>query len=286
LKEQAHAHAIELHVLDARGFAPTLPGGYTWAREGVRAIVPSEAPEGRRVNVIGSWVPFGDRPRRVYRIRTTSFKGPDVLEFLWPDRGGLSTPVGVVPAGYQRERPCVVVLDNDSVHKSQEIKAHVATLEAVGIHLFYLLLYSPELNLIEGLWRPRKHEELPSRSSTTVETLRQAVEAALAKRASALSVAEAACQVAPRQCTTWLHPNHGRKGLCNDRARLDNTQRSLYPYCGWKRADWEISGPPVAGWELYPITGSPVDPNRLAAAPSGGWFGPRIQCSAGGGLTN
>ena len=44
-----------------------------------------------------------------------------------------------------------------------------------------------------------------------------------------------------------------------------------------KRADWEISGPHVAGWDLYHITGSPVDPNRLYASRSGGWFGQLIQ---------
>ena len=46
-----------------------------------------------------------------------------------------------------------------------------------------------------------------------------------------------------------------------------------------KRADWEINGPHFAGWELYHITGSPVDPNRLSASQSGGWFGQLIQRS-------
>ena len=186
MKEQAQTNQIELHFLDESGFAPTLPNGYTWAREGVRAIVPYEAPEGRRVNVIGSLVPFGDQPRLVYRSRTTSFKGPDVLEFVWHDVGGLTTPVGMVPPGYRRERPCVVVMDNYSVHKSKEIKEQAAALEAVGIELFYLPPYSPELNEIEGLWRHLKHEEMPVRSYTTADALQQAVETALAKRADAL----------------------------------------------------------------------------------------------------
>ena len=53
-----------------------------------------------------------------------------------------------------------------------------------------------------------------------------------------------------------------------------------------KRADWGISGPHFAGWELYHITGSPVDPNRLYASQSGGWFGQLIQRSDDGGMTN
>ncbi len=53
-----------------------------------------------------------------------------------------------------------------------------------------------------------------------------------------------------------------------------------------KRADWEISGPHFAGWELPHITGSPVDPNRLYASQPGGWFGQLIQRSDAGGMTN
>jgi hypothetical protein len=34
----------------------------------------------------------------------------------------MESPVGEVPAGYHRERPCVIVLDNYSVHKSNEVK--------------------------------------------------------------------------------------------------------------------------------------------------------------------
>ena len=45
MKGQARTKLIELYYLDEAGFAPTLPVGYTWAREGVRAIVPYEARE-------------------------------------------------------------------------------------------------------------------------------------------------------------------------------------------------------------------------------------------------
>ena len=51
------------------------------------------------------------------------------------------------------------------------------------------------------------------------------------------------------------------------------------------RKDWDVSGPHFPGWETYHVTGSPVDPNRLYAAPSGGWFGQVIQRSDDGGLT-
>jgi photosystem II stability/assembly factor-like uncharacterized protein len=52
-----------------------------------------------------------------------------------------------------------------------------------------------------------------------------------------------------------------------------------------KRQQWDISGPLFAGWEMYHLKGSPVDPNRLYASQSSGWFGQMIQRSDDGGKT-
>ena len=52
-----------------------------------------------------------------------------------------------------------------------------------------------------------------------------------------------------------------------------------------KRQQWDIDGPHFGGWETYHIKGSPADPARLYAAPSGGWFGQLIQRSDDGGRT-
>jgi photosystem II stability/assembly factor-like uncharacterized protein len=52
-----------------------------------------------------------------------------------------------------------------------------------------------------------------------------------------------------------------------------------------KREKWDVSGPHFAGWEMYHIKGSPVDPNRLYASQTSGWFGQMIQRSDDGGKT-
>jgi hypothetical protein len=52
-----------------------------------------------------------------------------------------------------------------------------------------------------------------------------------------------------------------------------------------KRAKWDVSGPFFAGWEVYHMKGSPVDPNRLYASQTSGWFGQIIQRSDDGGKT-
>jgi photosystem II stability/assembly factor-like uncharacterized protein len=50
-----------------------------------------------------------------------------------------------------------------------------------------------------------------------------------------------------------------------------------------RRDRWDVSGPHFAGWEMYHLKGSPVDPDRLYASQSGGWFGQLIQRSDDGG---
>ncbi len=52
-----------------------------------------------------------------------------------------------------------------------------------------------------------------------------------------------------------------------------------------QRKKWKVNGPHFAGWEIYHVKGSPVDPNRLYASQTSGWFGQIIQRSSDGGKT-
>ena len=52
-----------------------------------------------------------------------------------------------------------------------------------------------------------------------------------------------------------------------------------------KRKDWTVNGPFFAGWEIYHMKGSPVDPNRLYASQSSSWSGQVVQRSDDGGVT-
>jgi photosystem II stability/assembly factor-like uncharacterized protein len=51
------------------------------------------------------------------------------------------------------------------------------------------------------------------------------------------------------------------------------------------RRDWKVDGPHFGGWEMYHLKGSPVDPDRIWASQSSGWFGQVIQRSDDGGAT-
>jgi hypothetical protein len=52
-----------------------------------------------------------------------------------------------------------------------------------------------------------------------------------------------------------------------------------------KREKWGISGPHFAGWPIYHMKGSPVDPNRIYVSQVSDWFGQIIERSDDGGKT-
>ena len=52
-----------------------------------------------------------------------------------------------------------------------------------------------------------------------------------------------------------------------------------------KRDKWDVSGPFFAGWEIYHMKGSPVDPERIYVSQTSGWFGQLLQTSTDGGKT-
>ena len=51
------------------------------------------------------------------------------------------------------------------------------------------------------------------------------------------------------------------------------------------RKDWKVEGPYFAGWEIFHINASPVNPDRLYASQSLSWFGQVVQRSDDGGKT-
>lgn len=51
------------------------------------------------------------------------------------------------------------------------------------------------------------------------------------------------------------------------------------------RKRWKVSGPHFAGWEIYHMKGSPVNPDRIYASQTSAWFGQIIQRSDNGGKT-
>lgn len=72
--------------------------------------------------------------------------------------------------------PTVVVMDNASIHTSEAFQEEIPTWEKKGLSIFYLPAYSPELNLIEILWRFMKYEWIEFWAYTSFAHLVQYVE--------------------------------------------------------------------------------------------------------------
>ena len=179
----------DLYHLDECGFAPTLPTSYTWAREGTRPLVPYEAPQGRRVNVIAALAAVGPAPRLVWASRRSGQGRLDsaaFLDFVARQVAELPASCDALPPGYVRPRPCTIVLDNYSVHRSKVVQAAAPALAAAGVTFYFLPPYSPELSEIEPVWRHVKYTDLATRSFADGATLHAAVDQALATRAAAL----------------------------------------------------------------------------------------------------
>jgi len=51
------------------------------------------------------------------------------------------------------------------------------------------------------------------------------------------------------------------------------------------RQRWSVSGPHFAGWEIYHLKGSPLNPDRIFCSQTSGWFGQMLQRSEDGGRT-
>lgn len=162
LEAKAADGALKLYYLDECGFAPTLPTSYSWTLSGRRKFIPYEAPQGRRVNALAAYRPYDRSPRLEVFTAERTWDSYDLLGFL------KAMPWSKVPR--------VVVLDNASSHTSKVIRRARHHLTALGIYLYFLPPFSPELNRIEPVFRQVKHQEIPQRSNTTRAGLRGAVE--------------------------------------------------------------------------------------------------------------
>jgi hypothetical protein len=197
--------------LDEAGFAPTLPTTGSWSPAGERLVVPYEAPQGRRVNVIGAHFTHGPRAGELAWVSLASLPKPRrgasgaarqepeaaaerhgirpdeagtidakvLIAFLWTVGGRPAD----APDGWKRPIPLEIWLDNYSVHRSAACREEAAKLEAARIHLRHLPSYCPELSGIEPVWQDVKYRGMTKRSHATLGELKADVDRALASKA-------------------------------------------------------------------------------------------------------
>lgn len=140
LEEQAEIEEIDLYYFDETGFClnPYVP--YAWQEKGETIRI--ESSRGKRLNVVG----FLSLQRELVAYTT---EGKVDSDFVIACVDALVSEL---------TRRTVVVMDNSTFHTSDAIDAKIPEWQNKNLEIFYLPKYSPELNLIEILWRFMKYE--------------------------------------------------------------------------------------------------------------------------------
>ena len=147
---------FELYYFDEAGFSlqPCVP--YAWQPMG--ETLELACTNGRRQNVLGLMKWNGDE------FHSFAFEGK-VDASLVADCFELFSR--------QLTAPTIVLIDNAPIHASEEFADEIEDWKKAGMIVKYLPAYSPELNLIEHLWRKIKYEWLPIAAYKDFKTMTQ-----------------------------------------------------------------------------------------------------------------
>ena len=164
LQQKEDKKLITLYYFDESGFSMNSCIPYAWQRRGETRELPKQ--RSKRLNVLG----FLNRSHHSYfHTVEGSVKSAEVVSIF-------DAFTEAYYDEYQQTKvPCMVVLDNASMHRSQEFKDKIEYWESKAVFLHFLPAYSPELNLIEILWRKIKYEWLTLDAYQNYEYLKQSV---------------------------------------------------------------------------------------------------------------
>ncbi len=150
LREKLDGGVCEFEVwyFDEAGFTLTASLPYAWQPIGKRIEVESRGNQGKRQNVLGFLRWDGAD------FYAAAFEGNIDNHLV----GGCFRAFAAEKKG---AKPKLIILDNAPAHRGEEFAEELEELEQMGIFVLFLPSYSPELNLIELLWRKIKYEWLP-----------------------------------------------------------------------------------------------------------------------------
>ncbi|MEO1445152.1 MAG: IS630 family transposase [Cyanobacteria bacterium J06635_11] len=158
LKRLDTSGTIQLYYLDETGFTLEPPVPYAWQSASEPLTISSQ--KSKRLNVLG----FMHRQQALESYISEQSVTSDVvaacIEAFFPEVS----------------LPTVIVMDQASIHTGQQVKERREDWAKRGLYLFELPTYSPELNLIEILWRFMKYEWIEIEAYESWNTLKNHVE--------------------------------------------------------------------------------------------------------------
>ena len=158
LKELEDSGYIDLYFGDESHFGLTPNVPYAWQTKHNPILLP--AAKGKFLNVVGLMNRKNDL---FFEMNETTFNTDKIICFL--DRFAA-----------QIVKKTVVVLDNSPIHRSNKFKAKIKQWEEDDLLIYFLPPYSPELNLIEILWRRIKYNWLSFDAYLCFQNLKERLE--------------------------------------------------------------------------------------------------------------
>lgn len=143
LKELEDSGFIDLYFGDESHFGLTPNVPYAWQTKQNPILLP--AAKGKFLNVVGLMSRKNDL---FFEVNQTTFNTDKFILFM--DK-----------FANQIVKRTVVILDNSPIHKSKKFMDRIRAWKEKDLLIFFLPPYSPELNLIEILWRRIKYQWLP-----------------------------------------------------------------------------------------------------------------------------
>ena len=159
LQSMARKGQIDLYYLDETGLNlnPQVP--YGWQLKGTTAQLPAQRGTGR--TIIGCFSPIKQDLQAVF------FEGAANSECV---------KEVIDQFAKQISRKTILVMDQATIHTAIRIKEQIPKWKQQGLHIQFLPAYSPELNLIEILWKHLKHFWLELSDYASIETLNTAAQ--------------------------------------------------------------------------------------------------------------
>lgn len=154
---RADNNEIDLVYFDESGFTlePCVP--YAWQYRGKNIEIPSS--KSKRLNVLGFVNRHCDFTSVVFEGSVTS---AEVVASIDHFAASISMPT-------------YLVMDNASIHSSEAFKENLPRWKAMKLSIVHISPYSPELNIIEILWRKIKYEWMPFSAYTSFKSLKDSL---------------------------------------------------------------------------------------------------------------